>query len=358
MAEMTMRQRMLAYVRGEETDRVPFVQYSGLAGPDEEILRRLGKDNLGVLQWCGLLRMDAPHCRFEQQQAELNGKPGVRRTLHTPVGSLTEWKLAAVVSMASAEHFIKTPADYRALLAYLRDLHVEPDLGPWRRATEALGEQGLPHPSIPRTPFQQLWIEWVSVQDLACHLVDEPGLMEEVFAAMAEVQTRCFEAACSAVREAPVAYIVIPDNVTAPIIGPRYFERFCAPAYRQLADMLATTGRDVPVAVHMDGDLKPLWTPIGDSGLRMLDSMSPPPDNDTSVAQALAMWPEVRVGINFPSSVHLAEPLIIYETTMDIVHQARGTGRLQIQISEDVPPERWRVSFPEIVRAIRDAACE
>ena len=36
------------------------------------------------------------------------------------------------------------------------------------------------------------------------------------------------------------------------------------------------------------------------------------------------------------------------------LQQAGHTGRLQIQISENVPPGGWRKSYPEIVRAIRD----
>ncbi len=39
--------------------------------------------------------------------------------------------------------------------------------------------------------------------------------------------------------------------------------------------------RNVPVFVHMDGDLKPLWNAIGESRVGGLDSFSPTPDNDT-----------------------------------------------------------------------------
>jgi len=106
----------------------------------------------------------------------------------------------------------------------------------------------------------------------------------------------------------------------------------------------------------MDGDLKPLWRLISESGVRGLDSLSPPPDNDTSVAQALAMWPEMRVGINFPSSVHVAPPDEIYRVTWQILEEGGRSGRLQIQVSENVPPGVWRSSFPAIIRAINDFA--
>ena len=66
------------------------------------------------------------------------------------------------------------------------------------------------------------------------------------------------------------------------------------------------------------------------------------------------MWPQMRLWVNFPSSVHLARPERIYDTAAEILRQGGHTGRLQIQISENIPAGRWRVSYPQIVRAIRD----
>ncbi|MGI6705867.1 MAG: hypothetical protein ACOX6S_06275 [Clostridia bacterium] len=66
------------------------------------------------------------------------------------------------------------------------------------------------------------------------------------------------------------------------------------------------------------------------------------------------MWPEKRLMLNFPSSVHLAEPDAIYSQARQILEEAGHTGRLWIQISENVPPGVWKRSFPQIVRAIQD----
>jgi hypothetical protein len=145
-------------------------------------------------------------------------------------------------------------------------------------------------------------------------------------------------------------YAVIPDNITAPVIGPNYFRQYCLPYYRELSALMG----DRPVFVHMDGDLKPLWNLIGESGIRGIDSFSPPPDNDTSVEMALKIWPQMRLGMNFPSSVHLQDEQHIYEMAMEILRQGGHSGRLQIQISENVPPGLWRKSYPAIVKAIDD----
>ena len=354
MSDMTMRERMLAVIEGRPHDRVPFVQYSGIGAPNDEVWERIGRNNMGVLSWCGVHRFESPHCRFEQEETEIDGRPGTRRVLHTPAGSLTEESLKAAISSAKCKHFVAEPDDYKVLLSYFRDITVHPHTERWKEAYEQLGDDGLPHTTIGRSPYQQLWVEWVNIQDLAMHMVDCPDLMEEVFAAMFDVQHGIIRAVCDVVRELPVPYVTYADNITAPIIGEPNFRRYCLPLYRDLADALADTGKDVLVAVHMDGELRSLHDAIAESPVRLIDSFAPPPDNDNPIDEARRLWPEMRLCLNFPSSVHLSERQVIYDTAMEILEQGGRAGRLQIQISENMPPDAWQKSYPEIVKAIRD----
>lgn len=49
----------------------------------------------------------------------------------------------------------------------------------------------------------------------------------------------------------------------------------------------------MPVFVHVDGDLRPLWKAIGESRVGGFDSLSlslsPPPDNDTGPGDVVRM---------------------------------------------------------------------
>jgi len=353
MPEMTMRRRMLAVLRGEPHDRVPFVIYRGMA-PSKEAWDLIGRENLGVLAWTGVCTSHTPNCHREVQPFELNGRPARRTIIHTPEGTLSDVYVDAAVSAHPHEHFIKEPADYKILLAVLRDRSYTPDPEGWLAAWKEIGDDGLPHTSIGRTAFQALWIEWVNAFDLAAHMVDEPALMEEVFDAMNADMEKVFLVACQVVRQVPVPYLLLPDNITAPMIGEVNFRKYCLPMYRKLRQMLDDIGSDSPVAVHADGDLKPLWRAFAESPVGWFDSLSPPPDNDTSVADALSLWPNAGVGINYPSSVHLRSKKEIYDTTMEILEQGGRSRRLQIQISEDSPPDAWKKSYPQIVRAIND----
>jgi len=347
---MTMRDRMLAVVRGEEHDRVPFVQYSGNGAPDDEAWSLLGRDHMGILLWQAIYWWEHPNCRIVSEEVSFDGRRGVLRTMHTPAGTLTEERIYQPTYQVEAfrEHFVKEPRDYQVLLAYFRDAVLHDCLTDIDRYDAELGDDGFCHASVERTPYQQLWIQWVSLLDLGLHLVDAPDILHEVISVMIENQRKVFQL----VPKAEIPYIVIPDNITAPPIGEKYFRQYCLPLYRELVGIAGERG--IPVYAHLDGDLKPLWKAIGESGLRGIDSFSPPPDNDTSPAEAVAMWPEMRLLVNFPSSVHLREPDAIYQRAMEILQEAGHTGRLQIQISENVPPGMWRKSYPQIVKAIRD----
>lgn len=341
---MNNRDRLLAVIQGKEHDRVPFAQYDGIA-PNEEAWSLVGRENLGMLRWSAIHRIDHPNCHSETAPIQRDGLSGERRTLHTPAGDLTEeyvWE-PALGTASRRERFVKEPGDYGALNAYLEDSVVSENIDCFRKDQAELGEDGLPHVSIMRTPFQQMWIEWANLEDLCAHLADCPEIVEECMSLMADIIRRVLEIA----RTAEVPYIVFPDNITAPIVGENLFRRWCVPSYKLAAQMLK-----VPVFVHMDGDLKPIWKAIGESGVRGIDSFSPPPDNDTSPGEAIAMWPEMRLFVNFPSSVHLAAPEQIRRKADEILAQAGHSGRLVMAISENMPPGAWRKSYPEIVRAV------
>ena len=354
MGQTTMRDRILAVIRREEHDRVPFVQYDNLAAPNEEIWRQIGRDNLGIIRWSKVYRFEHPNCRFESESFQRNGGTGVRTTLFTPVGSLEEEKLIEPTYGTGSirEHFVREPDDYPVLMAYLRDVKVVKDTEQYLRNEKELGDDGIPMASVERTPYQQLWIQWVSLMDLSLHFVDFPERVGECMDLLADIERRIFAVVREVSFETELPFVNFPDNITAPTIGEPNFRRYCLPLYDELTDMLADW--NVPTVVHADGDLKPLWQALAESRICGLDSFSPSPDNDTSVAQAASLWPDKHLAVNFPSSVHIAGPDAVYETACRILEEAGHTGRIWFQISENVPIGVWRTSYPQIARAIAD----
>ncbi len=345
---------MLAVIRGEKIDRVPFVHYYNMVNPNEAAWELIGRDNLGLLKWTMVHQFITPDCQFETTRFERNGIRGERHIIHTPAGSIFEEMLfERVIGGASIKkHFIKEKKDYEIFLFYLKNIIVKENLDNFLNDFKLLGDDGLVHVSIERTAYQQLWIQWVLIDELCQHLIDFPDLMEEVIKQLNNIHRRIFLIVRNLAKKYQIPYVIFGDNITAPMIGENYFRKYCVPIYDMCAEILDGTG--TLVGVHMDGDLKPLWNAIKHSRVRVIDSMSVPPDNDTSVADAISNWPETRLLVNFPSSVHLKSPAEIYQKTIEILNQGGKSGRMWIQISENMPPGAWKKSYPEIVRAIKD----
>lgn len=351
---MTNRDRMLAVFRGGDLDRVPFIQYDQMEGPNEPVWAEVGRENLGILRWVGVGRREHPNCRVESVEYVENGLRAVRNTLITPIGQLTQEKLfePALNTAATRKHYVQTPDDYRILLAFLRDVRITEDLSGIEQAFRDLGDNGLPLVALDRTPYQQLWVQWVCLEDLCLHLVDCPDIIEEVTNVLGEQERQLCRIAATAARRFDLPFIDVPDNITSPVIGDRLFRKYCVPYYNELAELLE--GTNTPVIVHMDGDLKPLAAAIRESRVRGLDSFSPQPDNDTSVAEALQLWPGMRLMINFPSSVHLASAERIYAQARQMLEEGGHTRQIWIQVSENPPPGAWHRSYPAIIQAIKD----
>ena len=351
---MNQRQRMLAVIRGEPHDRAPFVQYDNMVAPNEVVWEAIGADSIGILRWSTVHRVDHPHCRIVTEDALIDGKPGWRDTLVTPVGTLTQerTRVSGLGVSAYTKHYVTSLADYAVLRAYLRDAVISLDIEPAARAHQELGERGLPHVSLSRTPYQQMWIQWAALTDFVLHLADDPGIVGECMELMGQQLLEIAAMARAASQEVLLPYVDLPDNITAGPIGSSQYRRWCLPYYRQVADILADVG--VGVYVHMDGNLRALWPLLDEWPPHGIDSLSPPPDNDTRVADVVERWPETRIQVNFPSSVHWADDATIYAQAMELLEQGGHTGRLQIQVSEDPPPGRWQVSYPAIVRAVAD----
>ncbi|NLE45319.1 MAG: hypothetical protein GX620_11410 [Chloroflexi bacterium] len=346
---MTMRDRMLALIQGRELDRVPFVMYDIMA-PPRLVDELLGPGRMGLLRWCPISRAEYPSCRLESESHYEREFRVERNTVHTPVGSISETKVfePALNSGAIREHFIKTREDYEVLWYYLNDAVILDNYEQYRIDAAELGDNGWPLASVERTPWQQLWVEWVGLETLAVHTVDYPEHVARTIEMLTKRARQVFEIA----YRSPAPFVDFPDNMTLPAIGRRRFRDYAAPLYDELSEMLAE--RKAVTFCHMDGDLKGLADDIARCKIGGLDSYSPPPDNDMPVADAVTLWPEKRLWMNFPSSVHLRTPAVVRAAADEILQIAGHTGRLWIQISEDVPPGRWRVTFPIIDEAIRD----
>ena len=62
----------------------------------------------------------------------------------------------------------------------------------------------------------------------------------------------------------------------------------------------------------------------------------------------------MRLFVNVPSSIHLGPPDDVRRAVAEMLEQGAHTNRMWIQISENVPKDRWPETFPAIVEALRE----
>jgi hypothetical protein len=323
--------------------------YDGIF-PTEELINVLGRDSFGLMRWSQVHKEIHPHCHFDSQDYWVGETRWQRTTLYTPVGSIFEERAfeSTLNSSSIRKHFLQEKKDYEILWYYLNDSILLKDYDRYHQDQDELGEMGVPLVAVERTPYQQLWIIWAGLDNLSFHMADDPEMIEKTLEMLAHRERMLFDI----VYHSPAVFVDFPDNITADAIGPQRFMKYCVPFYNELAEMLSDRGSYV--FVHMDGNLKPLWQAIAQSKVDGIDSFSPAPDNDTTIHEAVSLWPGKRLFVNFPSSVHLRPPSDIYAQAGEILEAAGHTRMLQIQISENVPPFVWRTSIPPIIQAIED----
>ena len=338
---MSIRERIEQALRLQPVDGVPFTCYEGLL-PQEggEI------EGLGLVRSCAPYASEQPNVRASVEtlddQTQLT-------TVETPVGSLTQRarKEPGYGSLWKVEHFVKEPDDYAALEFWLNDTKLQPRPESWVASQDDYADRGVVLASLPRAPLQRLWIEFSGMERLCFDLHDCPDRVSAVLDAMGRLSRQ----AAAAIADSPAEFVWLPDNITADLTGPRLFEEYLAPYYAEMAALLHPKGKRL--VCHMDGMIRRLRDSVADTGIDVIEAFTPPPDGDLPLDEARGAWGGKAIWINFPSSVHLADPERIRQVTLDLVEQASPTTGFLISVTENIPSSVGTRSLEAIADALR-----
>ena len=343
---MTIRERMLAAYRGDRPDQTPVAIYGRYLprGSWERELRALG---LGIIDWHPVASLLAPpwhpgegylsEVRGSDLQVDFGFEHGQKletRTYRTPVGAISQRtvKDPGYGSDWAVEHYIKSIDDYRVMQYLVENTVFRSGEQTISARRAELGEDGVVFGRLDRSPYQKLLIELAGPERLFEDYLTTPSPVLALLQAMEEKM----EEALSLIPGSSAEVIWQPENLTADMTPPRYFEKHCLPLYCRVADLLEGTGK--LYAVHMDGRLGPLKALIAQSPFDVLESFSlPDVGGDMTLSEALAAWPDKAIVPNFPSSLcHGRSDRIL--AFLDAFLADGATGRCcLLEISEDLP---------------------
>ena len=323
--EPTMRDRMIAVLKGERPSRLPFVdrlevwykshRRAGTLPPEfrdlslPEIHRAVGMGQQKFVNPYGLrLRGVEVIARFEgdvfyhETDPILDSFPGLwdlvstekagvtATELRTPVGKLSVRHEALAETIAKGqdpymkEHLIKDEADLRTVAYILERAEYVARYDRVRAAEAEVGDMGFVVPLLHRIPFQQALLEYLGEVPLFYALYDNPAMVARLLELLDEQLTDILRR----LAELPVLYVEFPDNLHGGMTSPRLFAEHCLPYYQRYSQILHGQGK--VMGSHTDGDVKPLLALLPESGLDVCESFSPAPLTECTFEEAWQAW--------------------------------------------------------------------
>lgn len=310
---MNHRERVLAAIRGDVPDRIPWVPRlefwhrarlrrgnmpADLRGLSlQEISDRLGvgfyatvpdfterEEETDMLDHgLGIFNHPVLSYRVLLEGVERRVTRRGRETVteyRTPVGSLrtaqifTEEMLDGGASIPwTSEHAVRRPADFEVAAYLFSHLRVEPRTGAWERRRRLVGDRGVAVAYVIGTacPVHHIMKELMSVEEFFLAQHDCPQKIDRLAEAMQPYYTDMQKISA----ETGAEVVLLGGNYDDSITHPRWFDTYILPALRNYADSLHARGKYL--MTHTDGENRRLIPSYLRAGVDVGDSLCPAP---------------------------------------------------------------------------------
>jgi hypothetical protein len=310
---VTNRERILAVIRGDVPDRLPWVprlEFWHRARlrdgrlPEEfrslsllEITERLGIGCYSVVpdftdcdpetdmldRTLGIFRLPVLPYQVTLEGVDRKVTRRGRETIveyHTPAGSIrtasvfTEEMLDAGASMSwVTEHSIRKPADFDTIGYIFSHLKVEPRLEGYLRRRRQVGERGIVVGYTIGTacPMHHIMKELMPVDQFFYALHDHPERVH----ALAEQMAPFYAGIQRCAADSPAEVVMLGGNYDDSITYPPFFRKHILPALRDYAAVLHARGKYL--MTHTDGENRKLLPLYLEAGFDVADSVCPYP---------------------------------------------------------------------------------
>ncbi|MEW6358384.1 MAG: hypothetical protein AB1696_18770 [Planctomycetota bacterium] len=375
---MTHKERMLAAIRGEPTDRIPWAPRLDLwcrahrkAGtlpgrykhatlfdlcddldmgfhavvPDFQDLRSSEDDCDRAL---GIYNLRTMPCRTIFENVKRTVRRDGDRTIveyDTPAGALRTATLydetmrkAGITITHVAEYAFKGPADYAPLGFIFEHACVDTNYDGYLAFAEPIGDRGVAvaFAAVAASPMHLIQKEIMPLETFFFEMHDHP----EQLAQLAQQIEPYWNRMLDVVSRCPAEVVFIGANYDASVQYPPFFAEHIRPWLAKAAAMLHRRGKYL--LTHSDGENTGLLQHYVESGIDIADSICPAPMTNLSfkdVRDAFAGRITIMGGIPsvalLPSSMSNAE----FEAYLDGFFEDIGDGtHLILGISDTTPP--------------------
>jgi len=205
----------------------------------------------------------------------------VVKTVRAPGGTLTARAArSSDGTWHSTEHFIKTPEDLDIAASFFGSLQHDIVPEAFASGIAQVGDRGEPQFFLPRSPYQQLAIDWMGLENLIYALADCPERVERLFKAIDDSFDLLYR---RIIELGSVRIVNFGENIDSQICPPRYFEEYCLPFWHKRAGQLRQAG--IFTHIHIDGSFKPLLRFLKDLPFDGLEALTPSPQGDVPLEE-------------------------------------------------------------------------
>jgi len=261
------------------------------------------------------------------------------RALITPKGRLRDcWEyMPASYTEAPIEHLVKSEHDLAALRYVYEHIHWEPDYEFAFQRLDQIGEQGILLCYIPKSPFMHLVALEAGIMAVTFSAINAPDEFAETLAVM----KRCFDQAAQIALHSPAEALMIPENLSAELVGPRYFEKYMRQYQEEWIKKIHDAGKYS--FIHFDGTLKGLLKEEASTGVTIIEAMTPYPVGDLAIEQwaKVADNPDTILWGGIPGSyfTNCVSDAEFDRHIKNVLAVMRAEPRYVLGVADQVPPD-------------------
>jgi corrinoid protein of di/trimethylamine methyltransferase len=328
---MTKKERILAAMRGETPDVMPYTPrfdlwynsntYRGtlpkrhqgrsadeiaraegwalhkvipelleVVDPQENVTRGIG---LYSLKENGYRINFSPNVSLEVQKTRRGDEEATRVEYHTPKGVVStkevineEMRQAGVSITWVQEHAVKRPEDYEVWAYILENITVTPDYDRYRAWQRRIGEDGVAvmMGTFSASPIHHIQRDFLDATEFFFHYNDHEKKMRRLAEAIGSV----YEQILKVVGDSPAEVVLWGANYDDMITYPPYFQKELTPWLRKASEYLASKGK--LVMCHCDGENQGLIDIIADSGMHVAEAVCCAPMTKLPIEAYYERW--------------------------------------------------------------------
>ena len=343
---MSIRERFEKALSGEPIERPVFAVYDWFVNNRDIDWLSLFGQGLGQINHANMIECERPNLEIIETKTEENEHVRTDVRWITGIGELNEWYL----DEWRQEYFIKSDEDYRIMLHALSDTTFSPTNKYYDQSEAELGNKGItlgqlgPIPSVSRTPFQRIQIDFTGLERFSLDISDELTALLDLIELMNEQLLK----ALTCTLETRARHIKLWENLTIETMGPSLYHRYLVPLYERIFEALGKSNKKI--LVHYDGKLHAIADDIKRLAFDGIDSLTPPPEGDMTIVEARRFWPDKFFWLH-PNLgwYHIPDDEFIHR----IRQMAKDAGpcRYCMMISEEVP-HHWERTVPVVLQTL------